>query len=55
MRRAESVLSELGFSEGHRSPKALWTHAKTSARNNVQIVDKGNEFPHDTEDLMAWQ
>jgi hypothetical protein len=53
--RAKSVLLALVFSEGYSSSKALSTHAKTSARNNVQIVDKGNKFPHYTEDIIAWQ
>jgi hypothetical protein len=43
------------FSEGERDAKIPLTPAKTDAKNNVRIVDKGNEFPHYTEDTIARQ
>lgn len=55
VRRAKSVLLALGFSEGGIISKALQAPAKTGARNNVRIVDKGNEFPHYTGDVMSPQ
>jgi hypothetical protein len=55
MSRAKSVLVALGFLEHRRGSKALPIHAKTSAENNVPIVDKGNEFPHYTEDTIVRQ
>jgi hypothetical protein len=50
--RAKSVLSALGFSGCRKGSKAPQTHAKTSAENNVPIVDKGYKFPHYTEDTI---
>jgi hypothetical protein len=44
-----------GFSEDDRYSKVPLSPAKTDAQNNVRIVDKGNEFPHYTEDTVALQ
>jgi hypothetical protein len=44
-----------GFSEGDKYSKVLLPPAKTDAKNNVRIVDKDNEFPHYTEDIIALQ
>jgi len=55
MSRAKSILCARSFSEGYRCSKTLQSHAKTDARNNVQIVDKGDEFPHYSEDAFVWQ
>ena len=52
---AESILLARGFAEGFRGSKPLQTPAKTHARNNVRIVDKGDKFPHYTEDVRALQ
>jgi hypothetical protein len=43
------------FSEEERDAKIPLPPAKTDAKNNVRIVDKGHEFPHYTEDTIALQ
>jgi hypothetical protein len=53
--RAKSILCALGFSAADRYSKVPLSPAKTDAKNNVRIVDKGDEFPHYTEDERALQ